>query len=56
MDVEPCNPLFSAELESAGALASSQQKFQTLYSNGPRHGNVQSLTEGWKVGPSCQGE
>ena len=28
MDVEPCYPLFSAYLE---ALASSQQKFQTLY-------------------------
>ena len=27
MDVEPCYPLFSAELESADALASSQQKF-----------------------------
>ena len=30
MDVEPCYPLFSAELESTMALASSQQKFQTL--------------------------
>ena len=30
MDVESCYPLFSAELESAEALASSQQKFQTL--------------------------
>ena len=30
MDVEPCYPLFSAELESAKALGSSQQKFQTL--------------------------
>ena len=30
MDVEPCYPLFSVELESAEALASSQQKFQTL--------------------------
>ena len=30
MDVEPCYPLFFAELESAEALASSQQKFQTL--------------------------
>ena len=30
MDVEPCYPLFSAELESAEALASSQWKFQTL--------------------------
>ena len=30
MDVEPCYPLFSAELESAEALASSQQKFKTL--------------------------
>ena len=30
MDVEPCYPLFSAELDSAEALASSQQKFQTL--------------------------
>ena len=30
MDVEPCYPLFSAELESAEALANSQQKFQTL--------------------------
>ena len=30
MDDEPCYPLFSAELESAEALASSQQKFQTL--------------------------
>ena len=30
MVVEPCYPLFSAELESAEALASSQQKFQTL--------------------------
>ena len=30
MDVEPCYPLFSAELESAEALASSQQKFQTF--------------------------
>ena len=28
MDVEPCYPLFSAELESVEALASSQQKFQ----------------------------
>ena len=25
MDVEPCNPLFSAELESVEAVASSQQ-------------------------------
>ena len=40
MDVEPCYPLFSAELESAEALASFQQKFQTFYSNGPRHGDV----------------
>ena len=39
MDVEPCYPLFSAELESAEALASSQQKFQTLNSNGPCHGD-----------------
>ena len=31
MDVEPCYPLFSAELESAEAQASSQQKFQTLH-------------------------
>ena len=30
MDVEPYYPLFSAELESTEALASSQQKFQTL--------------------------
>ena len=30
MDVEPCYPLFAAELESAEALARSQQKFQTL--------------------------
>ena len=30
MDVEPCYPLFSAELESAEALASSRQIFQTL--------------------------
>ena len=30
MDVEPCYPLFSDELESAEALASSQQKFQIL--------------------------
>ena len=30
MDVKPCYPLFSAELESAEALASSQRKFQTL--------------------------
>ena len=30
MDVKPYYPLFSAELESAGALATSQQKFQTL--------------------------
>ena len=30
MDVGPCYPLFSAELESAEALASSQQNFQTL--------------------------
>ena len=29
MDVEPCYSLFSAELESAEALASSQQKFKT---------------------------
>ena len=29
MDVEPCYPLFSTELESAVALASSEQKFQT---------------------------
>ena len=54
MDVEPCYPLFSAEFESAEALASSQQKFQTLYSNGPCHGNVRSLTEDWKVGPFVQ--
>ena len=46
MDVEACYPLFFAELESAEALASSQQKFQTLYSNEPRHGDVRSLTEG----------
>ena len=51
MDVEPCYPLFSAELELAEALASSQQKFQTLYSNGPCHGDGRSLTEDWKVGP-----
>ena len=51
MDVEPCYPLFSTELEAAEALASSQQKFQTLYSNGSHHGDVQSLTEDWKVGP-----
>ena len=51
MDVEPCYPLFSAKLESAEALASSQQLFYTLYSNVPRHGDVQSLTEDWKVGP-----
>ena len=30
MNVEPCYPLFSAKLESAEALASSQEKFQTL--------------------------
>ena len=48
MDVEPWYPLFSAELE---AMASSQQKFQTLYSNGPHHGDVRSLTEDRKVGP-----
>ena len=30
MDVELCYSLFSAELESAEALASSQQKFKTL--------------------------
>ena len=30
MEVESCYPLFSAEIESAEALASSQQKFQTL--------------------------
>ena len=30
MDVEQCYRLFSAELESEEALASSQQKFQTL--------------------------
>ena len=30
IDVEPCYPLFSAVLESAKALASFQQKFQTL--------------------------
>ena len=30
MDVEPCYPLFSAELESVEALASPQQKFQTF--------------------------
>ena len=30
MDVEPCLPLFSAELESAEALASSQHKLHTL--------------------------
>ena len=30
MDVEPCYPLSSAELESAEALASPPQKFQTL--------------------------
>ena len=30
MDVRPCYPLLSAELESAKGLASSQQKFQTL--------------------------
>ena len=47
MDVEPCYPL----LESAETLASSQKKFQTLYSNGPHHGDVRSLTEDWKVGP-----
>ena len=45
MDVEPCYHLFSAELESAEALASSQQKFQTLYSNGSCQGDVQSPTE-----------
>ena len=51
MDVEPCYPLFLAELELAEALASSQQKFQTLYSNGPHHGDVRSLTEDCKVEP-----
>ena len=56
MDVEPCYPLFSAELESAEALASSQQKFPTLYSNGPRNGNIRSLTEDCKVGPFVPGE
>ena len=30
MEVEPCFSLFSAELEPAEALASAQQKFQTL--------------------------
>ena len=30
MDIETCYPLFYAELELAEALASSQQKFQTL--------------------------
>ena len=30
MDVEPCYPVLFAEIESAEALASSQQKFQTL--------------------------
>ena len=30
MDVKPCYPLLSAELESAEALASSQQKCWTL--------------------------
>ena len=30
IDYEPCYTLFSAELESAEALASSQRKFQTL--------------------------
>ena len=30
MDVEPCYPLFSAELELAETRAISQQKFQTL--------------------------
>ena len=30
MDAEPCYPLFSAALESAEALASSHQKYQTL--------------------------
>ena len=30
MDVEPCYTLFSADLESAEALASFQQKFHTL--------------------------
>ena len=30
MDVERYYPLYSAKLESAEALASSQQKFQTL--------------------------
>ena len=30
MDVEPSYPLFSPELELAEALASTQQKFQTL--------------------------
>ena len=30
MDVEPCYPLFSDEIESAEALTSSQQKFQTF--------------------------
>ena len=32
MDVEPCYPLLSAELESAKAQASSQQKIETLNS------------------------
>ena len=56
MDVEPCYPLFSTELESAEALASSQKKFQALYSNGPRHGNVDSLTEDWKSWHLCAKE
>ena len=55
MDVEPCYPFFSAELESAEALANSQRKFQTLYSTGPRHGDVRGLTEDWKVGPFVLG-
>ena len=36
MDVEPCYPLFSAALESAEALANSQQKFQTLNLKTPK--------------------
>ena len=51
MDVEPCYPLFSTKSESAEALASTQEKFQNLYSNGPRHGNFRSLIEEQKVGP-----
>ena len=44
---EPCHPLILWISITRG----TGQPSTDLYSKGPRHGNVHSLTEDWKVGP-----